>query len=254
MWARDRHHSILALLSARGQVSNDLLMQELQVSRETIRRDILELEASGQLKRVHGGVIAAEVPPEPPFRIRMRSSAAEKQRIGVAAAKLIKPGMMCAIDTGTTTLAFAAALAGVPDISVVTNSLDVATTIRGAQPNAEIILLGGQMDTDVPGTFGEQAISSMQQFVPDVAILSPVAISSERGATSYALAEAELGRAMIDRATRVILLADHAKIGAMSRVRLCGCDEVDVLVTDRDAPAEELAALQTKGVGEVVLA
>ena len=80
MWARDRHHNILALLLRRGQVSNDLLVQELQVSRETIRRDILELEANGQLKRVHGGVIAVEAAPEAPFNVRIRSSAPEKQR------------------------------------------------------------------------------------------------------------------------------------------------------------------------------
>lgn len=254
MWAPDRHHSILALLSRRGQVSNDLLVQELQVSRETIRRDILELEASGQLKRVHGGVIAVEAPPEAPFIVRMRSSTVEKQRIGIAAAKLIEPGMLCAIDTGTTTLAFAEALAAIPNISVVTNSLSVATTIRSARSDTDIILLGGEMDTDVPGTFGKQAVALMQQFVPDVAILSPVAISSEHGATSYALAEAELARAMIDRASRVIILADHAKIGAMSRVRMCGCDEIDVLVSDRDAPSDEIEKLRRKGIDEILLA
>lgn len=254
MWAPDRHHSILALLSRRGQVSNDLLVQELQVSRETIRRDILELEASGQLKRVHGGVIAAEATPEAPFNVRIRSSAAEKLRIGVAAARLINPGMLCAIDTGTTTLAFAEALAAIPNVSVITNSLAVATTIRAAQREADIILLGGEMDADVPGTFGKQAVALMQQFVPDVAILSPVAISSEHGATSYALAEAEMARAMIDRATRVVILADHAKIGGMSRVRMCGCDEIDVLVTDRNAPGAEIEKLRRSGIDDVVLA
>jgi DeoR family fructose operon transcriptional repressor len=254
VWAPDRHHSILALLSRRRQVSNDLLVQELQVSRETIRRDILELEASGQLRRVHGGVIAVEAPPEAPFEVRIRSSAVEKQRIGVAAAKLIQPGMLCAIDTGTTTLAFAEALAAIPNVSVITNSLSAATTIRATQRETEIILLGGQMDADVPGTFGRQALELMQQFVPDVAILSPVAISSEHGATSYALAEAELARAMIDRASRLIILADHAKIGGMSRVRMCVCEEIDVLVTDRAAPSDEIEKLRRKGIDEILLA
>jgi DeoR family transcriptional regulator, fructose operon transcriptional repressor len=254
VWAPDRHHNILSLLARRGKVSNDLLVQELQVSRETIRRDILELEASGQLKRVHGGVVAVEATPEAPFNVRIQSSAIEKQRIGAAAAKLIEPGMLCAIDTGTTTLAFAEALAAIPNVSVITNSLAVATTIRSAQREASIILLGGQLDYDVPGAFGEQAVALMQQFVPDVAILSPVAINSTHGATSYALAEAELARTMIDRASRVIMLADHAKIGGMSRVRMCACDEIDVLVTDRESPSEEIERLRRRGIDEIVLA
>lgn len=254
MWAEDRYHRILSLLSVRGQVSNDLLMQELQVSRETIRRDILELEATGQLKRVHGGVVSTAPPPEPPFKTRIGANAAEKRRIALAAAALIKPGMLCAIDTGTTTLAFAEALASIPGVSVVTNSFDVAATIRAAQTNATIILLGGSFGVDAPGTFGNLAVSQMQQFLPDIAIISPVALDAELGATSYDLAEAELARAMIDRAARLMLLADHSKLGAMSRVGLCGCDEIDVLVTDRRASAGDLSTLKSKGIGEIVSA
>ena len=254
MWAKDRYHRILSLLSVRGQASNDLLMQELQVSRETIRRDVLELEATGQLKRVHGGVVTLGPSPEPPFKTRIGSHAVEKRRIGLAAAALIQPGMLCAIDTGTTTSAFATALASIPNVSVVTNSFDVAATIRGAQPNATIILLGGNFGLDAPGTLGALAVSQMEQFLPDVAILSPVALDAAFGATSYDLAEAELARAMIGRAARLILLADRSKLGAMSRVGLCGCDEIDVLVTDRRADAANLSALKAKGVGEIVLA
>jgi DeoR family transcriptional regulator, fructose operon transcriptional repressor len=254
VWAKDRYHRILSLLSVRGQVSNDLLIQELQVSRETIRRDILELEGAGQLKRVHGGVVSTATSPEPPFKTRVVASAAEKRRIALAAAALIQPGMLCAIDTGTTTLAFAEALAGIPNVSVVTNSFDVAATIRAAQANATIILLGGNFGVDAPGTFGKLAVSQMQQFLPDMAILSPVALDADYGATSYDLPEAELARAMIDRATKLMLLADHTKLGEMSRVGLCGCDEIDILVTDRRADPADLSALKSKGVGQIVSA
>lgn len=254
MWARDRYNRILSILSARGQVSNDLLIQELQVSRETIRRDVLELEAEGQLRRVHGGIVTIDIPPELPFHARMQSKAAEKYRIGVAAAKFIESGMLCAIDAGTTTSAFAAALAKVPDVSVVTNSMDVAAVIRRAQPGSEIILLGGRMNSDVPGTFGEQAIAAMRQFLPDVVILSPTAINATHGATNYHIAEVELARAMIGCSRKVILLSDHAKLGMMSRVQLCACDEIDVMITDRKADPEQLKALRDKGVGEIVLA
>jgi DeoR family fructose operon transcriptional repressor len=254
MWAKDRHHRILSLLSVRGRLGNVSLMQELQVSRETVRRDIRELEAEGRLKRVHGGVVSANAPTEPPFRTRMRAYAAEKQRIAQAAAALVKPGMLCAIDTGTTTLAFAMALANVPNISVVTNSFDVAATIRAAQARATIVLLGGSFGVDAPGAFGKTAVAQMQQFLPDLAILSPVALEAESGATSYDIAEVELARAMIDRSARLMVLADRSKLGAQSRVGLCRCDEIDVLVTDRRADAAHISALKDRGVAEIALA
>ena len=110
------------------------------------------------------------------------------------------------------------------------------------------------MDTDVPGTFGEQAVGLMQQFVPDMAILSPVALSAAQGATSYAMAEAQMARAMIDRASRVVILADHSKVGEMSRVKMCGCEDIDVLVTDKDAPSEEIERMHRRGIDRIILA
>jgi DeoR family fructose operon transcriptional repressor len=242
------------LLSVRGRLGNDALIHELQVSRETVRRDICELEAEGRLKRVHGGIVSADAPTEPPFKARMRAYATEKQQIAQVAAAMVKPGMFCAIDTGTTTLAFAMALANVPNISVVTNSFDVAATIRAVQTRATVVLLGGTFGVDAPGAFGKSAVAQMQQFLPDLAILSPVAIDAESGATSYDIAEVELARAMIDRSARLMLLADRSKLGAQSRVGLCRCDEIDVLVTDRRADAGQLSALKERGVAEIALA
>ena len=94
----------------------------------------------------------------------------------------------------------------------------------------------------------------MQHFLPDVAILSPVAIAADRGATNYSLGEADLGRVMIERAAKLILLADHLKIGKTSRMRLCACDEVDVLVTDHGADPTEVEAMKNNGIGEILLA
>lgn len=253
MWAKDRHHRIVSLLSLNEHLSHERLIEELKVSRETLRRDIRHLEADGVLQRVHGGVVRIQGA-EPPLQSRLAKHKEEKRRIGEAAARLVKPGMMCAIDAGSTTSAFAASLASVPDVSIVTNSIDVAMTIRAAQPGADVILLGGQIGADVPATYGQLAIVEMGQFLPQIAIFSPVAFSAEQGATSFLLPEAEFARAMIQRAERVVLLADHSKLGTTSRVQICKCDQIDVLITDRKASPKAVDELVAHGVSEAVRA
>jgi len=234
MWSGEREQHILRLLSAaQGRLETDRLAEMLKVSRETVRRDLLRLESAGKVRRVHGGVLAVEVTAEKPFLARRRLHAEAKQRIAQAAARLLQPGETCFIDAGTTTAAFATALSNVPLVSVITNSLDVATTLRNAQPTADVLLLGGNLGTDVPGTHGELTISQIERFHPAMAFISTVGVHHKYGATNYLLPEAEVARAMIANAGCVVLLADRSKLGEVSRVQVCACAEIDVLITER---------------------
>jgi DeoR/GlpR family transcriptional regulator of sugar metabolism len=233
MWSEERHHRILSLLISRGRIETDGLAEELSVSRETIRRDLLKLEAEGKIRRVHGGAIPAEPAAEKPFEMRRQVNAAEKQRIAKAAVRLLNPGECCFIDAGTTTAAFALELAKVPGISVITNSLDVASTVRAAQAASDVLLLGGQLGSDVPATYGEVTLRQIERFRPDTSIISPVGLDPQHGATDYFLPEAEVASAMIANARRLIMLADRSKLGEISRVRFCGCEDIDVLVVNK---------------------
>jgi DeoR family fructose operon transcriptional repressor len=253
MWAGERQQRILALLAGNGQLSTDRLARDLQVSRETVRRDLVTLEASGLLRRRHGGVLATDAPAEAPYQIRREFRRAEKARIAQAAIRLVKPGELCFIEAGTTTSAFAAALAAVPDVSVITNSLEVASLTQNGRPEGAL-LLGGRMSSDVPGTFGEVTLDMVRQFSVDAAIVSPVALSSEGGAMTYHLAEAMVARAMIAQADRVIMLADSSKLGVASRVQIAACPQIDILVTDDGAATEMLDALRQAGIGHILVA
>lgn len=233
MWAEERYHRILALLNNQDRIDTESLAATLNVSRETIRRDLLKLEAEGKLRRVHGGVVPIAPAPEKPFEMRRGEQAAEKQRIAKAAVRLLQPGECCFIDAGTTTAVFALELAKLSGIAVITNSLDVAAILRAAQPDADVLLLGGQLGSDVPATYGEIALNQIERFRPDVTIISPVGLHPKHGATDYFLPEAEIARAMILNARRLIMLADRGKLGVVSRVRLCACDAIDVLVLDK---------------------
>lgn len=254
MWVGDRHQRILALLQAQHRVGTDSLAEDMGVSRETVRRDLLELERDGRIKRVHGGAVLPGPPPEEPFVARMGMNLSEKEALARHAAGLIEPGQCLMIDAGTTTSVFARHLATIPELMVVTNSLDISTTLHRVRPRINVVLLGGRMVSDVPGTYGEITLSEIDRFNVDVTVVSPVALHPEHGATSYDLDEAEVARRMIERAGKVIMLADHHKLGEKSRVRCCGLDRIDVLVTDAGAASRDLEVFRQAGIGEVLTA
>jgi len=258
MWSQERHNRILSLLNERQRLTTDMFAAELGVSKETVRRDLIELEQLGKLARVHGGAIPSEqtsAQPEASYLERARLQRSEKQAIARAAAALIESGQTCFIDAGSTTHALAQELAqGTPrSLRVITNSFDVALSLS-ARPEIEVHQLGGQLGSEMPATYGEFTVSEIARFHVDLALLSPTALCPQRGAMDYAWHEASVARTMIAHARKCLLLADASKLGASSRMQICVPAAVDILVTDASADAETLRALREGGVGQVVLA
>lgn len=248
MWSKERHQRILAVMTSSRQVSANELADLLDVSRETVRRDLLQLERAGQLKRVHGGAVLPPDEGEAPFAMRKTTQARAKQDIARKAVSLIPAKASILVDAGTTTSAFGQALAKLSGIMVVTNSIDVAQTITAAGADIELILLGGQITSDVPATYGELTLSEIGRFHTDLAVISPVAVSAAKGAFSYALTEAEIARAMIGQATQSMVLCDASKLGDTSRIRICDSERIDMIVADNQAGAEQLAPFRDIGV------
>ncbi|WP_372019986.1 DeoR/GlpR family DNA-binding transcription regulator [Tistrella mobilis] len=257
MLADERHQRIRALVATLGRVATDRIAADLGVSRETVRRDLVELEARGALRRVHGGVLAPRPAAEPPLAERSRIRLREKQAIARAAALKIEPGQTLFLDAGSTVSELAAVLATLTGLTIVTNSFEVAGRIAMAGADTrglEVIQLGGRVVPGAGATLGAATIAEALRHHADWALLSPVAVDAGAGATSHDHDEAELARAMTARADRVAILADHAKIGQRSRVGYCPAERIDLLVTD--ARARDLPALEalTDLVGEVVIA
>lgn len=256
MWQEDRHQRIRALLATFGRVSAEHIAAELAVSRETVRRDLLDLEHLGALKRVRGGAVAADAEPEPPIAVRAKARVREKRAIARLAAQRVSPGQTIFLDAGSTTSLLAEALAGHTGLSVVTNSFDVALKLSGAEARArgnDARLLGGEILDGMSATCGAAAVAEIHRFRADVALLSPVGFDVRYGATSFAPREAEIARAMAENARHVIILADHAKIGAASRIAYRAAEEVDLLISDAAADTPALAEIRAK-VGEILLA
>ncbi|SAK79854.1 alkaline phosphatase [Caballeronia glebae] len=259
MWQKDRHQRIRALLSMLGRVSNERIMAELCVSRETVRRDLLDLEEAGALRRVHGGAVPSG--DEAPITERARANVRAKAAIARAAIGIVHDGQTVFVDAGTTTAILADELAKLANLTIVTNSVDVALRLRGASEPGErvramneVILLGGMLSERAAATTGATTVLDIRRYRADLAMLSPVGIDRQHGASNFDRAEAEIARAMVENADRVAILADHSKIGQRSRITFCAPREIDILVTDRKSgEAADFRALK-KTVGDLVLA
>lgn len=253
MWAHERHSRIVALLHERQRLTTESIAAELAVSKETIRRDLIELELSGKLSRVHGGAIPQAVAAEPSYVEREELHRPEKGAIARAAATLIRPGMSCFIDAGSTTRALAQALQGRSDIQVVTNSVGIASDLAGSA-GLDVVLLGGRIAPEMPATYGDLTVAEIGRYHLDLAIVSPVGIDARAGAMDYLWHEAAVARAMLEHARARILLADRSKLGQTSRLQVCTASAVDVLVTDAPAGDKVVRQLEAGGVKSVLSA
>jgi DeoR family fructose operon transcriptional repressor len=232
MWVDERLSRIMEAIAGEGRVEADSMAATLGVSRETVRRDLMQLERQGRLKRVHGGAVRAEPPPEAPFNARRKVQMDAKREIARTAISLIKPGTSCFIDAGTTTAAFASELASISDLFVITNSIEVAMILQAGPCRNEVVLLGGQVSREVPATHGEMTVLEIGRHRVDIAILSPVGLDPAAGMTYHALSEAAVAQAMLRNAPQLLVLADHTKLGQVSRSVVCPCGKLDFLVSD----------------------
>lgn len=239
MWSHERQAKILESLGRDGKVQARTLADQFDVSRETIRRDLMELEGRGGLLRVHGGALRTgdDIHPEPAFADRLELHTETKHAIGRKACELIPPSSTIFIDAGTTTLAFARSVKHISGIRIITNSIEIARLV-GPVSGCETLLLGGKPDQEVPATYGELTLSEIDRFLADFAIIAPVALHVTRGATNYELHEAEVARKMMRRAESSIILCHSQKLGNESRVAICRADEIDHLVTDGEETSD----------------
>jgi DeoR/GlpR family transcriptional regulator of sugar metabolism len=253
-----RYQRIRALLASYQHVTNERIAEDLQVSRETIRRDVSVLESWGELRRVHGGVKVNAPEPEAPLQQRAKAQRNEKRAIARAAAKLLKPGQALFMDAGSTMSLLAEELTTLHGLTIVTNSFDVALKLsapdRHGQLRHRVHLLGGTPVGPVAACYGASTVTEIMRWRMDWAMLSPVGVDAEQGASDYEPHEAEVAHAMVQQAQQTVILADHSKIGQRSRTSFCPVQGITRVITDRRAntlPA--LAALREAGC-EVTLA
>ncbi len=246
-----RQTAILKDVTERGSCLVNELADRLGVSDETVRRDLKPLIRDGVLRKVHGGVTLPDLYREPGFLNRMLSQSIEKQAIARVAAGLISDGEAVMLDTGSTTAYVARALQGHRDLLVVTNSVDIARSLATRNGN-RVFMAGGLLRADDGAALGPSALEFIQQFSVKTAILSIAAIDLDEGLMNHYLEEAEFTRVVVERAERVIVVADHSKFGRRALIHVMPMERIDVLVTDRTPTAAFEQMLTEAGVELVV--
>lgn len=223
------------------------LAETLDVTTETIRRDLTVLERAGVLRRVHGGAIPVErLGFEPPVAARDVVMTAEKERIAKAAlAELPQDGAVI-IDAGTTTGRLAEAIPADRELTVVVNSPPLATVLA-SRPNLTVVMLGGRVRGRTLATVDDGALRPLSQLNVDVAFIGANGCSVQRGLTTPDPAEAAVKRAMIAAARRSVLLADHNKIGDVHFAAFGTLADVDVIITDSGLTDRLAAELRAAG-------
>lgn len=228
----DRKSRILAILQSRESARTGDIAVELGISRETVRRDLLDLHAEGLLERIHGGATLHAPSAEKPYQVRMGRNRPEKLEIARKAIEYLPQGAAIFLDAGSTTAAFAEVLCDrASDIKVMTNLQSAAQAL-----GRNALMLGGRYSNEVPGTFGELTLANIRGFYVDYAVISPTGVHLDQGLTYYKIDECEVARAMVSRARKTLILADTSKLGTISRVCLNDIGTAPVLVTNSGQP------------------
>ncbi|MFI9503082.1 DeoR/GlpR family DNA-binding transcription regulator [Nocardia sp. NPDC052566] len=247
MTAEARHAEIVRELQSSESVSVVDLARKLDTSEVTIRRDLAELEQTGVLRRVRGGAVSATLRgDEMPFAMREMEAAEQKTRIAAAAVRLIADAEAVVLDSGTTGLAAARQLTGrrVTVMPLSVGSIGVLSAATGVS----LLLPGGNVrrgELSVVGPLTEQCLAALRF---DTVLLTCCGIANRHGVTAHDLQDAAVKRRAIASSARVIAMVDGSKFSKTAMAVVCPVTDIDIVVTDTDAPADEVAALRASGV------
>ncbi|MGW9112995.1 DeoR/GlpR family DNA-binding transcription regulator [Microbacterium sp. NPDC055683] len=239
----ERESWLRAELSASGFVSLATAAAALDVSEQTIRRDLRVLEERGLARRVRGGARTTE---PVSFRGRARTRFAEKTAIARKLLDLVPPRGVVAFDSSSTMSRLATLMLGADDLTVVTNGLDTLRALEG-KPGITPLLTGGRLDPRIDSFSGPIAQQAASSFAYRAFFLSVAAFDERAGGYEDTLDEAQIKRTFLQAADSVVVGVDRSKLGERSVAVSVRIDEADVVCTDLDADDARLAALAGAG-------
>ncbi len=254
MFKDDRQDAILELLAGKAATTVPELSERFGVSEVTIRRDLHDLSASGKIRRVHRGAIrVAPAPPEPPITQRMTVARPEKERIVREAVKRVSEGDSIFVGSGSTTTLMAQHLRDFKRLTVVTNSISVASELALAEGNISVVVTGGELRGAELSLLGYITESSLTEIRITKAFMGAQALSIEGGFTTDFMSEVATTRHVIRMAPRLIVLADRSKIERVAAAFIVPLDRVSTIITSAPVAEDFVTGAQALGV-EVVQA
>jgi DeoR/GlpR family transcriptional regulator of sugar metabolism len=253
LFLQERRDQIVDLVNQEGRVSVADLSERFGLSQATIRTDLEALVQQGLLVRTHGGAIPVEQnSSELSFDVRRGLRAAEKRRIGAAAAAMVQDGEAISLDASTTALAVANQLQGFHELTVITNGLFIALALLN-RPGITVMLPGGFLRRDSASLIGADGHELIAKFYFQKGFFGAKGLTLEEGLTDVNRDEVLVKRDMVVHAKQVIALVDSSKWGQVGLASFASIEDLDTVITDRGAPQGMVAALREAGVQVMIV-
>jgi len=247
VYQEERRQTIAEIVRHEGRGDATQLASRFEVTQETVRRDLIDLERRGVLRRVHGGAIPVErLRFEPAVGEKARLMADEKRRIAAAALEYLPRSGSILLDAGTTTGAMAELIPNDREMTVVTNSLPIAMTLS-PRSRLNLLVVGGRVRGRTLANVDDWALRSLSDLVVDVAFVAANGVSVERGLSTPDPSEAAVKRAIVAAGRHVVLLADHTKVGDEHFTRFAEISDVDVFISDGGLTSDAAASFERAG-------
>ena len=246
-----RRQQILTALAEAGQLSVAELSDTFDVSEVTIRQDLQALSEQGLLLRTRGGATSTNTLPELSFDLRQQQYAAQKARIGQAAAKLVHYGDTIFLDASTTAQAIIPHIKQLAELTVITNSLRVTLNLLDA-PQIHVILPGGSLRRTSISLVGQPQHPLIEDINVQIGFFGARGISVAEGLTDVNLDEVRMKQGMMEHCKRVIGLVDARKWGKVAAYTFAPLDTIQTVFTDTNAPNDLVDEVRQYNV-EVVL-
>lgn len=242
----ERAQVVLKLLHQHGRVSSSDLALQFGVSEDSIRRDLRELASNGLCKRVYGGAVRA-TPSVASFDQRLHQDATGKEILGFGICSLFEKGQTVFLDAGTTNLAIAQCLPDRADLTLITNSPQIAIA-AGERRIAQVQLVGGSFFAEVGGVVGAEAISQVRRLRVDVCVPGACALDFCTGVWASNAEEAALKRQIVTNSSRVIVAASPKKLGTVAAYHIIDLSEIDDIVVNEGISESHLQKFTESGI------
>lgn len=243
-----RHDRIVELIKQHGYMSIDALARELDVTPQTIRRDINMLAEEDILRRYHGGAgLGSTSVQNEDYLKRKNWNQQEKDRIASLVAEHIPDNSSLFMNIGTTVESVARALLNHSGLKIITNNLNVASIFSGRE-EFEVTIAGGTVRQRDGGIIGEATIDFIRQFKVDYAVMGISGIDDDGTLLDFDYREVRVAQAMIEHARKIFLVADHSKIGRNAVVKLGHISQVTAMFTDIQPPESLMQQIEAAGV------
>ncbi|WP_277668808.1 DeoR/GlpR family DNA-binding transcription regulator [Caproiciproducens galactitolivorans] len=233
-------------------VTLDQICNNFKISKSTIRRDLSEILANGDIKKIYGGVTVLPEKELTPFEERNISNQQVKERIAAAAAELVEDKDIIFIDSGTTTLPIIEHIGTKKEVTILTNNVEI---IIHAIPynNLNIISLSGTLNRKTLSFTGSSAAQVLQNYNISKAFMAATGFSIASGCTNSSPLESDIKRMAVQRSQQVFLLADRSKCGVVSLITYCNLSKINTLITDEYPPEDICDYIEDHG-GRILIA